>query len=335
MREAIASGATIEEAQELALRELGATGEENVEFEILDLPQKKTLGLFGGSLAKVRAYIEEEAPATAAAAVAKAEKSEAGAKKARPKKPASHGDKPEGERKPRPKREKEAPEKRNLVDPEGKTAASVEFLNKIAAAMGYEDLEITPVSRNDGAEFKISGENLGVLIGHRGETLDAMQYLTSLVANRRREGDFFRVLLNTGDYREKREETLENVAERTVSQVKRSGRSQTLEPMNAYERRIIHTVVQNYEGFASWSVGSGESRRVVIGYEKNTGEQPASDGRRFDRGHGGRRDDRRDDRRGRGRREDRPDNTVTVTETREPRSDAANTPLYGRIEKKD
>jgi len=318
MREAIACGATIEEAQELALNELGVTGEENVEFEVLDLPQKKTLGLFGGSPARVRAFIEDEAPEKSAAAVAKAEKSEAGAK----------GQKPKREKQataPRQPRKKEQPEKRNIVDPEKKTAVSIEFLKSVATSIGFEDLDITPVARNDGAEFQIKGENLGVLIGHRGETLDALQYLTSLVANRRREGDFFRVLLNTGDYREKREETLERVAERTISQVKRSGRSQTLEPMNAYERRIIHTVIQDIEGFASWSVGNGDSRRVVIGYEKNTGENPPPERRGRDNRFGG---DRR-------RRNDRPDNTVVVSETREPRSDAAETPLYGRVDKKN
>ena len=340
MREAIACGATIEEAQELALNELGVTGDENVEFEVLDLPQKKTLGLFGGSLARVRAFIEDEAPEKSAAAVAKAEKSEAGAKGQKPKR-----GKPAGTpavasaAAPRQPRKREQPEKRNIVDPEKKTAVSIEFLKSVAGSIGFENLEITPVARDDGAEFQINGENLGVLIGHRGETLDALQYLTSLVANRRREGDFFRVLLNTGDYREKREETLEHVAERTVSQVKRSGRSQTLEPMNAYERRIIHTVVQDVEGFASWSVGSGDSRRVVIGYEKNVGETPSPERRGRDGRYGRDRDNRDSryggERRGRNNRFDRPDNTVTVTETREPRSDAAETPLYGRIDKKD
>ncbi|MFT9057074.1 MAG: RNA-binding cell elongation regulator Jag/EloR [Ethanoligenens sp.] len=116
-------------------------------------------------------------------------------------------------------------------------------------------------------DLEIRGENLGLVIGHRGETLDALQYLTSLAANRGEES-FKRISLDTGDYRKKREKTLFALAKRLAIGAVKTRRTTTLEPMNPYERRIIHTAVQEVNGAASWSVGAEPNRRVVIGVEK-------------------------------------------------------------------
>ena len=112
----------------------------------------------------------------------------------------------------------------------------------------------------------LSGEDIGFIIGHRGETLDALQYLASLVANHV-DGSYFRVTLDVGNYREKRKETLEALGKKMAARAVKTGRNSSLEPMNPYERRIIHTAVQTVEGAKSWSEGVDQGRHVVIGPE--------------------------------------------------------------------
>lgn len=113
------------------------------------------------------------------------------------------------------------------------------------------------------AKFTLKGENLGVIIGRRGETLDALQHLTSLAASDK-DSKYYRIMLDTENYREKREKTLQSLAKRTAASAIKSGRQRSLEPMNPYERRIIHTAVQEVEGVSSHSVGEGNRRHVVI-----------------------------------------------------------------------
>ena len=129
----------------------------------------------------------------------------------------------------------------------------------------------------------VDGENVGTVIGRRGETLDAVQNLASLAADN--GGKYYRVSVNVGDYREKREQMLTSLAKRIANQVLKTGRGRRLEPMNPYERRIIHTAVQAIDGVVSSSVGKGDARRVVI-YPEN-GEMPKeraySSDRRFSR----------------------------------------------------
>ena len=117
-------------------------------------------------------------------------------------------------------------------------------------------------------KIDISGPKMGLVIGYRGETLDSLQYLTSLVVNKKREGEYVRVILDTEGYRKKREETLERLAEKTAYKVKKYRRSMKLEPMNPYERRIIHSKLQKIEGIATHSVGDEPFRRVVIELDK-------------------------------------------------------------------
>ena len=141
-----------------------------------------------------------------------------------------------------------------------------DFLNKIFE-ITKED--VTVDSEIDGEVLKInlSGPDMGIVIGKRGETLDALQHLTSLVVNR---GDksFLKVSLDAENYREKRNVALEELAGKLANKVMRTGRNQTLEPMNAYERRIIHSALQNHETVTTYSIGQGVNRKVVIALKK-------------------------------------------------------------------
>lgn len=140
------------------------------------------------------------------------------------------------------------------------------YLCEILDKMSLTDITVESTEDDDGIKFDLTGEGLGIIIGHRGETLDAIQYLVSLVANRGEE-KYKRITIDTGDYREKREKTLTSLARRIAQNAVKTRRSTTLEPMNPYERRIIHTAVQEIRGAASWSVGEDPNRRVVIGIE--------------------------------------------------------------------
>ena len=130
-----------------------------------------------------------------------------------------------------------------------------EYLEKVLTAMGVTDFTCEVKEENNGCVISLDGEHLGFIIGRRGDTLDALQYLTGLVANRV-DNAYYRVTLDIGNYREKREQALVALAQRLANKTARTGRRSSLEPMNPYERRIIHTAVQEIEGVTSWSVGS-------------------------------------------------------------------------------
>ncbi len=146
-------------------------------------------------------------------------------------------------------------------------AEAVSFLRGIFDNMGIT-AELEPALEDNMMKIDISGPKMGLVIGYRGETLDSLQYLTSLVVNKRREGEYVRVVLDTEGYRLKREETLERLAEKTAYKVKKYRRPMKLEPMNPYERRIIHSKLQKIEGIVTHSVGDEPYRRVVIELDK-------------------------------------------------------------------
>lgn len=254
LKEAIKEAATLEEAKELAAREIGV-GTEAAQFEILQMPQKKTFGLFGGCPARVRAYIEIT-PATKAA----------------------------------------------------------DYLRSVLAGMGAGQVAIEIKEDENGCVLSLTGEDLGFIIGRRGENLDALQYLTGLVANRV-ENSYYRVTINIGNYREKREKTLVELAKKVGNQASKTGRKTSLEPMNPYERRIIHTTIQEIEGATSWSVGTEPNRHVVVGPSednpmKNKAPKESRGGQRSGgrgRSGGGRGN-------GRGSREDRNDRPTVAAE---------------------
>ncbi len=160
------------------------------------------------------------------------------------------------------------PEEENTSDfvpmeqTEGKIQIACSYVKKVLLEMGI-DAKVTAAQTENGLVIRLAGEGLGVVIGRRGETLDALQYLTGLVTNRY-EGDYLRVTIDTGNYREKRERTLQQLARKISISALRTGRSSMLEPMNPYERRIIHAAVSQIDGVTSSSIGEEPNRRVVI-----------------------------------------------------------------------
>ena len=219
--------------------------------------------------------------------------------------------------------------------PESDAAAA--YLRMIVKGLEIESCEITleQIENTDEYVYTLScGESDGVLIGRRGETLDAIQYLVRLSENKGRDEDKHRkISVNVGDYREKRNGNLRSLAHRQAKQVLKYGRSVALEPMSPYERRIIHTTVQGIEGVTSHSVGSDANRKVIITLEEGVQPTHPSRGGYNDRGGRGGRGDR-GGRGGRGGYQKKEPYKPAVT--REPRKDSEGA-LYGKIElpKKD
>ena len=319
IKEAIATGSTVEEAKESAAKELEALGfTEDVQFEIIDLPKAKTLGLFGGCPAKVKAFVElEDKP------IEKTEKYQRLDKDKKPSTPRKN-DKPKAEKAKTEKKEKiaesavpAAPAELNPFTDDTKKAVAdrgVEYISGLLKHMGVE-AAVKSGETESGAAIMIEGDNLGVIVGRRGETLDALQYLTVLAANHGVNG-YYRVTLNTGNYREKREKTLQSLAGRMANQSLRTHRNITLEPMNPFERRIVHTAVQDIDGVTSWSIGEEPFRKVVIGNKGNRG------------GRGSYRGGSRGGRGGFDRRK-----AQSPAPARESKQDMNDAPLYGKIEK--
>lgn len=323
IKEAIGVAATVDDARKMAVENLHAPIDADVKVEILTFPKKKVLGLFGGSDAKVRAYYDDGKEEKKEAS--KAEKKPAPQKKDAPVKK-------NAEKKPQPKKEakkdapkKEAP-KKEAVKKETTPAvdisaiepvenAATEYLKSILVGMGFTDVSVVARETKEDVYFEINcNEDYGNIIGRRGETLDALQYLTRLFVNRANDNNK-RVALNVGDYRARREETLRALAKRQAQRVLKYGRSSSLEPMNPYERRIIHTAIQEIEGVTSHSVGEGDRRRVVVTPEG-----------------GDRRGNYRNDRRG--GRERKAPYVPQVSAEREQKVDAVSSSRYGKIEPK-
>jgi len=260
LKEAIATGATVEEAKENACKELGVeTYDDRIDFEIIEMQTKKVLGLFGGRPAKVRVFINQTA-----------------------------------------------------------AQAAEDYIRNIIKCMDLKDITVSTKEEDNIITLDIEGEEVGFIIGRRGETLDALQYLACLAANRI-DPAYKRVVINTGDYREKREKTLESLGRRLAIKAAKTGKKSVLEPMNPYERRIIHTAVQKVNGATSWSEGENVNRHVVIG----------PDGKRENRSRGGRRP--YNDSRGRS---SKPKQQSAPNPNRKPINEGEGMGLYGRIDKK-
>ena len=147
--------------------------------------------------------------------------------------------------------------------------ACEKFVSDVLKAMDMTDVKVTSVVDEEGAlSIDMEGSNMGILIGKRGQTLDSLQYLTNRVENKMQEG-YVRVKLDTEDYRRRRKETLENLAKNIASKVKRSRRTVSLEPMNPYERRIIHSTLQSDPAVSTHSEGEEPYRRVVVTLVRN------------------------------------------------------------------
>lgn len=138
------------------------------------------------------------------------------------------------------------------------------FIYDVLKTMDMEDVKVTSQIDEEGAlSINMDGKNMGILIGKRGQTLDSLQYLTNRVANKAQSG-YVRVKLDTEDYRRRRKETLENLAKNIASKVKRTRHAVSLEPMNPYERRIIHSALQSDPAVSTHSEGEEPYRRVVV-----------------------------------------------------------------------
>ena len=162
----------------------------------------------------------------------------------------------------------EAPEEKKEIEIAVVTEETMkiceEFLIDVLKAMGMEGVEILSKVDEDGAlSIEMKGDNMGILIGKRGQTLDSLQYLTNRVANKSQDG-YVRVKLDTEDYRRRRKQTLENLAKNIAYKVKRTRKPVSLEPMNPYERRIIHSALQGDDRVSTHSEGEEPYRRVVV-----------------------------------------------------------------------
>ena len=243
------SAKTVDEAKALAAEEFGVS-EDEIEFDILEQPRKT---LFGGLKGEARVRAIYEAPAETPSAPPKAEENA----------PAVEAPKAESE----DVSEDEdgfgkLPEDFD-VNKSVKVQTAIKYLTDVLHALGLENFKITPIKKNGNVVLDISGEKLGVVIGKRGETLDSLQYLAILASNRSEES-FCKLSLDCNGYRDKRNEALEALARKTSAKVIKQGRKIALEPMNPYERRIIHSCVAEIEGVSSRSTGTEPYRKVVI-----------------------------------------------------------------------
>ena len=273
-----ATGKTVDEARANACAKLGVQADDiNVSYEVLEMLQKT--GFLGLKLtpAKVRVTVEEADPVPAAPVVEekaapapvveepKAEEKtpveEAPAAPAAEEAPAAQPvEEAAAEAAPAEDEEVEVP---IHIEENNKVKAAVDYLREVIARMGVENVTFSAVQKGEATIIRLDGEKLGALIGRRGETMESLSYLASLVANRL-EGDYIKLGLDVAGYRDKRESDLTALAQRIGAKVRRTGRSFAMEPMNPYERRIIHSAISKMEGVRSESKGEGRDRRVVI-----------------------------------------------------------------------
>ena len=280
IRKQEATGKTVDEARAKACALLGVQADDlNVSYEVLEMPQKTGFLGLKTTPAKVCVSVEEpDAPAAPAAAPAPAAEA-APVQETVPEVPAAPVEEPaapveapaaEAEQ---PAAEQAAPAAAAAADEEtevpivieenAKVKAAVEYLQEVIAKMGVENVTFSAVQKGEATIIRLDGEKLGALIGRRGETMESLSYLASLVANRL-EGDYIKLGLDVAGYRDKRENDLTVLAQRIGNKVRKTGRSFAMEPMNPYERRIIHSAISKMEGVRSESKGEGRDRRVVI-----------------------------------------------------------------------
>ena len=293
-----ATGKTVDEARAKACALLGVQAEDmNVSYEVLEMPQKT--GFLGLKLtpARVRVSVEEpdapkapEAPAAAEvpAAAPAEEKVEVPAAPAAEE--AAPAEEPKAEEaapvaEAAPAEEAEEVEVPINIEENSKVKAAVEYLQEVITRMGVNDVTFSAVQKGEATIIRLDGEKLGALIGRRGETMESLSYLASLVANRL-EGDYIKLGLDVAGYRDKRESDLTALAQRIGAKVRKTGRSFAMEPMNPYERRIIHSAIGKMEGVRSESKGEGRDRRVVIYSTAPDAQTDNTYGERRPRGNG-------------------------------------------------
>ena len=300
MKSIEASGKTVKDAIESGLAKLGCT-EDEVEKKIIDFGSPGLFGMFGKPAKVLLTVKEKDHSFDIEMPVFTLEQPTQGGGKKKRKESAKEEKKAEKEEKkaekkseePKPKKEKTRGRKEKTEESKANAAPKAEPVTVAAPAEPAEPFVETPeaelsdtaknardflkgltdrmnvpadIAVSDGEEnlrMVLSGENMSILIGRRGETLDALQYLTSLNVNRGRD-DYLRVTLDTENYRAKREEALRKLAVRMANRAKKSGRRVALEPMNPNERRILHSALQNDPEVTTHSEGEEPYRRVII-----------------------------------------------------------------------
>ena len=269
------SAKTLDDAITEALVQLGVTSD-RLDYIVVEKGSEGFLGIeIKQAVIKARRKREEK-PVEETVEERKVEtpvKEEVKPEKKTEKKPAkehSHTKKNVREEKPEVKSEPKKEVELAKVEPQ--TIETCEkFIYDVMNAMGMDDVKVTSVVDEEGAlSINMEGSNMGILIGKRGQTLDSLQYLTNRVANKMQDG-YVRVKLDTEDYRRRRKETLENLAKNIASKVKRTRRTVALEPMNPYERRIIHSALQSDPAVSTHSEGEEPYRKVVVTLARRSG----------------------------------------------------------------
>ena len=257
---------TVDEAVEKALKEFNTT-RENVEVYVVEEGSRGIFGL-GAKDAKVRVSFDEEKIENVKISISAEDISEA--KKPAPKKKV---EKPVNKPEPATEKVSEPVEDESVNRPERKSTYSAEaveqakaFVQDVVTKMGTT----CTVEAVDGeSKLIVSGEDVGVIIGRRGDTIDAIQYLVNLYVNKDRHGDdYCRITVDTENYRARREETLKKLANSMANKAVKYRRDMSLEPMNPYERRIIHSALQNHKYVKTKSVGEEPNRRIVVTLKK-------------------------------------------------------------------
>ena len=271
------SAKTLDDAITEALVQLGVTSD-RLDYIVVEKGSEGFLGI-GRKQAVIKARRKrEEKPVEETVEESKVEtpvkeevKPEKKTEKKTEKKPAkehSHTKKNVREEKPEVKSEPKKEVELAKVEPQ-MIETCEKFIYDVMNAMGMDDVKVTSVVDEEGAlSINMEGSNMGILIGKRGQTLDSLQYLTNRVANKMQDG-YVRVKLDTEDYRRRRKETLENLAKNIASKVKRTRKTVSLEPMNPYERRIIHSALQSDPAVSTHSEGEEPYRRVVVTLVRN------------------------------------------------------------------
>ena len=272
IKEIVASGKDVIEAKENARLALGAGPLDDVNFEIIHAGSKGIFGIIGVKPAQVRAYIEIP-DANSEKRQKKHDKPKKNNKERRERPEKQHNNEAKKEAKPQKEAKPSEPvipeaelklEKRNVSQGED---MSFDFVNTLIRDIGLKAVAELYGCEDGTRRIIIAGEDASTLIGHHGDTLDALQYLANLASAKKNvngERDKSRVTIDIEGYRAKREETLRALARRMAAKALRNKRSVMLEPMSAYERRIIHSEVQGIEGVSTNSVGSDNNRKIVI-----------------------------------------------------------------------
>ncbi len=357
MQEIICTGKTVQDAVQSAREQLGASGDDIV-YEILEDAHSGFLGL-GSKPAKVKAWMREDEfsgkslleeldrPKTPQPQP-KPQQTAAAQPQAKPQNnapaaPKKENNKPRQNNQPKPA-PIELPEEPQVEIPldelPGSAKEALEYLRGIAGLMGATRLTYGALKTEKGVKLIADGEDASLLIGRRGETMDSIQYLCTLISSRT-DDDYCKISLDVAGYRGKREKTLIALAQREAAKVKKSKYSSTLEPMNPYERRIVHSAVQLIEGVKSESTGTEPNRRVVISLESG-GKQGYDRSRGRGGGHGGhggggyRKPYDRSPREGGEKRADAPSEKPASAPKPAPKKDqpqsSAGKTLYGRID---